>query len=163
MRIVLADYFKLHGRPESDALIANAATLLEKVNALLERAEQDRVVPGIDQVSQNHVASGYRHAGANASTANAAVASKHLTCHGIDLQDIIGTRALAVWCIQNLEQLEECGLWMEDPRWTGGRTNTDPWVHLQDVPPRSGRRVYVPSSQPPTDPDFYKRAGLSPP
>ena len=161
MRIVLADYFKLHGRPEMTALVDNAEALLAKVNKLLAYAEDAGIVPGIDQISHNHVSSGYRPAGVNAATRNAALRSKHLTCHAVDLQDTIHTRALATWCVRHLARLEECGLWMEDPRWTGGRINTDPWVHLQDVPPGSGRRIYIPvdpRTSPPTDPTFFLRA-----
>lgn len=163
MLLTLDQYFHLHGRPAEPALISNAGALLAKVQQLLSLAKADGIEPGIDQVSKNPIASGYRPAGANAATANAAAASTHLTCEGVDLQDIIGTRALAVWCIKNLRHLEACGLWMEDPRWTAGRTNTDPWVHLQGKPPRSGKRVYVPSTAPAQDPDFYARHQLTVP
>lgn len=163
MLLTLDQYFQLHGRPAEPALIANATQLLSKVNRLLSLAKRNLVEPGLDQVSKTAIASGYRPAGANAATANAATASTHLTCEGIDLQDIIGTRALAVWCIKNLRHLEACELWMEDPRWTAGRVNTDPWVHMQGKPPRSGKRVYVPSTAPAQDPDFYIRNGLTAP
>ena len=39
--------------------------------------------------------------------------------------------------------LEQLGLYMERPQWTPD------WVHLQVRAPKSGRRVYVPSSKPP--------------
>lgn len=161
--ISLADYFTLHGKPETAALMDNAIELIRRINWLIEQAEQDEVGPGIDQVSGNPVASGYRPAGANAATSNAAVRSTHLTCEGIDLQDHLMNRDLAVWCCKNQDKLAAADLYMEDPRWTGGRTNTDPWVHLQSRGPKSGKRIYVPSMAPATDPDFYVRFGLKAP
>jgi len=95
----------------------------------------------------------------NARTANAAKASTHLTGQGCDLQDHLDRR-LAVWCLRNLYALESIGLWMEDPRWTGGTGNKDPWLHVQTRAPGSGRRVFAPSSAPPGDPTFYTRHGL---
>lgn len=123
----------------------NAEDLVGKVNNLLAFAEVDGVQPGFDQVTRTHVASGWRPSGVNERTSNAATASRHITGQGIDLQD--GTdRGLARWCLANLDALEDCGLWMERPQWTGG---ADPWVHLQSVPPGSGKRVYIPSTMPP--------------
>lgn len=163
--ITREEYFKLHGEPAGDTrevMLFNADELLVRVNTLLEYAHEDGVDPGIDQVSGNFVASGYRPAGVNAATANAAAGSKHLTCQAVDIQDVPG-RALADWCCRHIQRLVATGLWMEDPRWTGGKTNTDPWVHLQTKSPQSGRRVYIPSLTMPTDPDFFSSRGLAVP
>lgn len=122
----------------------NALETVERANKLLEAAAVDGVVPGVDQYTKNAVASGWRPNGVNARTQNAAATSRHITAQAVDLQDTTD-RALARWCLRNLAKLEEIGLWMEDPRWTGGK---DPWVHVQPVPPRSGHRVYVPSTSP---------------
>lgn len=126
----------------------NAAELLRRVNLLLGAAKKQGVAPGIDQMTGTAVAGPWRPASVNERTANSGKTSTHLTGEGIDLQDTKG-RPLARWCLRNLALLEELGLWMEDPRWTAGKTQTDPWVHLQSRPPKSGRRVYVPSSAPP--------------
>ena len=67
--------------------------------------------------------------------------SKHRTGHAVDVFD--PHRDLAAWCIAHQDQLIECGLAMEDPRWA------PVWVHLQDLLPASGRRVFIPSSDPP--------------
>lgn len=123
----------------------NAGMLLARVNLLISWAAADGVFPGIDSKTGTHVASGWRPTEINARTSNAGKASKHITMQGIDVQDT-PDRTLARWCLRNLASLEEIGLWMEDPQWTGG---ADPWVHFQSVPPGSGRRVYVPSSAPP--------------
>ena len=37
---------------------------------------------------------------------------------------------------------------MEDPRWT------PTWLHVQTIPPKSGRVVFIPNSSPPLDPSF---------
>jgi hypothetical protein len=115
----------------------NAQVTVAKANELLERAGRS----DIDQV-----ASGWRPAAVNDATANAARSSRHLTAEAVDLPD--ADRTLAGWCVDNLDTLKEIGLWMEDPRWT------PTWIHLQIVPPKSGKVVYIPSTKPPLDPSF---------
>lgn len=66
--------------------------------------------------------------------------STHKEGRGGDIYDL--SRQFASWCLAHPEELEKRGLYMEDPRWTPS------WVHLQDVPPRSGLRVYRPSMAP---------------
>jgi hypothetical protein len=126
----------------TDAIRANIAELLGRVNLLLSWAYADGVRPALDAKTGTHVASGWRPKAINDATSNAASASKHLTGEGIDLRDN-GTRDLAQWCLKNEDSLAEIGLWMERPQWT------PTWVHLQSVPPKSRRRFYVPSSKPP--------------
>ena len=126
-----------HAEELTDEILANAHLTVAKCNELLERAGRS----DIDQV-----ASGWRPASVNDATANASRSSRHLTAQAVDLPD--ADRSLATWCVDNLDVLREIGLWMEDPRWT------PTWVHLQIVPPRSGRTVYIPSSAPASDPDF---------
>jgi hypothetical protein len=82
------------------------------------------------------VSSGWRPQAINAALANASPRSKHLSCEAIDLEDPEG--ALDAWCLRNLDALEAVGLWLEHPDATPG------WCHLQTVPPRSGRRVFMP-------------------
>lgn len=148
MTITLDDYLMGRGRDYAAELTAeilgNATTTVGRVNLLLAMAEAAGVEPGLDQATGTAVSSGWRPAGVNSRTANAAAGSKHLTGEAVDLQDT-PERALATWCLANLDALEQAGLWMERPQWTGGR---DPWVHLQIVPPKSGRRCYVPSTKP---------------
>lgn len=142
--LTLDDY--LMGRDASHPLDAatrdNAHELLGRVNLLLTWAHKDGIWPGTDFYTSTPVASGWRPAAINDRTANAAKNSNHLTGRAIDLRDT-PDRALARWCLRNLDTLAELGLWMEDPQWTPS------WVHLQTVPPRSGRRVYVPSTSAP--------------
>jgi hypothetical protein len=152
-------YFALHGRPTTAALIENAREWLRRTNVLLDFAIEAGIELAVDQLSGNHIASGHRPAGVNARTANAAVASTHLTCEGGDIQDNL-SRSLMIYLVANEELLERIGMWMEDPRWTAGTNRGDPWCHLQTKPPRSGNRIYIPSDKPAGDPHFYERAGL---
>jgi len=58
----------------------------------------------------------------------------------------------ALWCLDHLEIIKDCELYMEDPRWTNGCGS---WVHLQIYPPRSGKRVFIPSATPPCNPTLW--------
>jgi len=127
---------RTHGRELTHEIIQNAQVTVDKANELLERFEAETGIV-IDTV-----ASGWRPSAVNGNTKNAATGSRHLTARAVDLRDT-PERDLARWCLRNLDQLEDIGLWMEDPQWT------PTWVHLQILPPGSGRRVYVPSTQPP--------------
>ncbi len=109
---------------------ANAAELLGRVNNLLAAlgwADPD-------------VRSGWRPHAINDATSNAAAHSKHLTGQAIDLAD--PDRSLARAIKLEPDVLVQFGLFAEDFRWTPS------WVHLQSVPPKSGRRIYVPNNAP---------------
>ncbi len=118
----------------------HAEQLVAKVNNLLAFADADGVAPATSSRG-DAIASGWRPPAVNDATTNAAKSSKHRTGQAVDLADG-ADRGLARWCLSNLDALEQIGLWMEDPRWT------PTWVHLQLVPPGSGKRVYVPSTAP---------------
>ena len=139
--ITLEAYWKgrdvTHAEELTDEIRSNAEITVARCNELLARAGRS----GLATVN-----SGWRPAAVNDATANAAAGSRHLTAQAVDLPD--ADRTLAGWCVDNLDILDEIGLWMEDPRWT------PTWLHLQTVPPKSSKRVYVPSSKPPSDPSF---------
>lgn len=118
----------------TEAIKKNGRDTVAKINRLLELAAKDGIC--CDQLS-----SGWRPAKVNSATSNSAKNSLHITGEACDLAD--PNRALAQWCILNLDKLDKIGLWMEDPRWT------PTWVHLQTRPPKSGKRVYIPNNQPP--------------
>ena len=82
-----------------------------------------------------YVSSGYRPLSINAS-AGGAKKSAHLNCQAVDIKDQDGL--FANWCLNNLTLLEECGIYLEDPRYTIG------WVHLDIRGPKSGKRVFIP-------------------
>jgi hypothetical protein len=126
---------KKHAQDLTIEIVNNAALTVSRINRLLGLAAQDGV-------ECETVSSGWRPLAINDKTANAAKLSKHLKALAVDLRDN-ESRDVARWCLRNLKQLESIGLWMEDPRWT------PTWVHLQIVPPGSGRRVFVPSIKAP--------------
>ncbi len=149
--ITLADYWMgrdaEYAQELTDGIWANARRLLTSVNALLALAAEDGVSPGVDSRTGTWVSSGWRPRAVNDRTSHAGKRSTHIMGLGIDIQDT-PDRALARWCLAHAGKgglLEQLGLYMERPQWTGG---ADPWVHLQKIPPGSGRRVYIPSSDP---------------
>ena len=127
--IALADYFmgrdRTHAHELTERLRDNAVITVERANGLLARAGMTGIVT-----------SGWRPHAINALVPNASPRSKHLSCEAIDLDD--EDDALDDWCMRNLAALEEIGLWLEHPDATPG------WCHLQIVPPRSRRRVFMP-------------------
>lgn len=62
--------------------------------------------------------------------------SNHKEGLAVDRYDPQG--AIDQWCIEHLEVLEHCGIYLENPKATNG------WSHWQCVPPRSGRTVFMP-------------------
>lgn len=69
-----------------------------------------------------------------------AMGSSHLYGCAVDIADPKGE--LAKWCVANKAKLIECGLWMEDPKYTQGKNGS--WVHLQSYAPKSMNRVFNP-------------------
>lgn len=115
---------------------ANGAETVKRINRLV-----DLYVVDTGNAHPDVWASGWRPEGVNSITSNAATLSSHITAEAGDVRDPV--RLFAKWCNANLHALETCGLWMEDSRWCPS------WVHLQTKPPKSGKRVYIPSSKPP--------------
>lgn len=62
--------------------------------------------------------------------------SKHLSGQAADVADPDGK--LADWLMINDKKVEESRLWVEHPDFTKG------WVHFQSVPPKSGKRFFIP-------------------
>lgn len=121
----------------TDAIHENAILTVACINAVLALAEKEGIIREI-------VSSGWRPQSVNDATKNAAKNSKHLVANAGDIAD--SDRKLAQWCVSNPNKLAECGVWIEDPRWT------PTWVHFQRVPPDSGKRIYVPNRKPPSAP-----------
>lgn len=65
-----------------------------------------------------------------------AMGSSHLYGCAVDIADPKGE--LKKWCAENKAKLIECGLWMEDPKYTKG------WIHLQNYTPKSMNRFFIP-------------------
>lgn len=62
--------------------------------------------------------------------------SSHLSGKAADISDPDGK--LAKWLLENENKLSVAGLWCEHPNYTKG------WCHLQSVPPKSGKRFFIP-------------------
>jgi len=110
--------------PLSAELEANLTKLLEVLNKF-------RTIYGKPMI----VSSGYRPGHYN-TDAGGAKNSNHRVCLACDFHDADGS--LDQFCIDNLNILEACGLWLESLDSTPG------WTHLQCVPPSSGSRVFHP-------------------
>lgn len=118
----------------------HATALLDVVNDLLETAAAAGCKlptnPKTDSQISGNGNGGFRPQESSVGAKN----SKHKDGRAVDIFD--PKRQFASWCMAHLSELEKRDLYMEDPRWT------PTWVHLQDVPPGSGKRVYVPSTAP---------------
>jgi hypothetical protein len=64
--------------------------------------------------------------------------SKHLLGLACDISDTDGS--LMIWILNNLLLMQNVGLYFEDFRYTPN------WIHFQAVPPTSGKRIFIPSS-----------------
>ena len=95
------------------------------------------------------LSSGYRPQHVNAQTDGAALNSLHMK--GL-AADVVDDRELAIFCLSDEKLLEHFGLYIEDPRYTRRRSPDTKewmfWVHLQVVPPKSGKRVFIPHNGP---------------
>lgn len=112
----------------------------------------DKLLIAINEVRKAYgqpmiVNSGWRPKNINESTPNAAKGSKHLNGLAVDIRDITGN--LWSWCLLNLELLQSYDVYLEDRRYT------PTWVHFQIVAPLSGKRIFVPSSNPPAAPEKW--------
>ena len=83
------------------------------------------------------VTSGWRPASINGMVKGAAPKSNHMVGLACDIFD--GNGDLMRWVLNNLKMMSDLGLYLEDFRWTPN------WVHFQCVPPKSRKRIFVPS------------------
>lgn len=108
----------------------NIDLLLEKMNVIRKAYAKPMIV-----------ASGWRPKEINDATKNAAKKSNHTKGLAVDIRDVDGK--LWKWVILNLKLMKQLGIYLEDKRWT------PTWVHFQIVPPKSEKRIFIPSSAPP--------------
>lgn len=87
------------------------------------------------------VSSGWRPQAINNATKGAAVQSNHTKCLAVDIVDI-HPHPLMTLILDNLDKAEKHGVYFEDFRATAS------WVHIQIVAPKSGKRIFVPNSNP---------------
>ena len=141
--ISLEDYFGTYwDHPDAtDEVEKNAVELLDRCNRLYALAAADGCELPINPKTWTGVSGktdgGFRPSESTTGAAN----STHKTGQGVDRYD--PNRRLAAWILAHPESLKECDLYMEDCRWAVG------WVHLQSIPPRSKKRVYIPNANAP--------------
>jgi len=139
-KITLKEFLK--GRAEfkdlDEDIQKNIEITLEKINKVREFYNKPmKVNDGL------RIKKGYKGSGAPK--------SKHFQGQAIDIDDN-DSGNFAKWCMVNLAFLASVGLFMEDFRWTNGCGS---WCHFQSVPPKSGKRVFVTSNTPPSNPALW--------
>lgn len=126
----------------------------------LPKDQQDNIMDLFERINKVRSAygkpmkvnDGYRRA--QDAPKNGAAASNHFKGAAIDLDDDdAGT--LWKWLMQpkQMQMLKDLGLWLEHGCWTHSAGGT--WVHFQIFPPKSGHRIYVPSTAPNPNPSFW--------
>lgn len=118
-----------HNYRTDEGIDANLSILLNKLN-------QIRTKYGIPMIVTSGLRSQAQQDGLIAAGKSNAPKSHHLTGEAADVLDSDG--ALKSWVMANLSFIEDVGLWMED------FSSTPNWVHFQIVPPRSGKRFFIP-------------------
>jgi hypothetical protein len=136
--ISLAEYVGPWGRsPDwTSERKQNAIGLLSAVWKLMSLAMSDGIEFPINPVTHSSV-SGQTLGGFRPQASPVgAPKSNHKQGLAVDLYD--PHDLIDAWCMSHLDVLEQCGIWLESPTATPG------WSHWQCVPPKSGRRVFLP-------------------
>jgi len=136
--ITLADYFgEWYACPDAtETRRDNAERLLDACGDLELQARNDGVVFPINPATNSEV-SGATYGGFRPmSCTQGALHSSHKEALAVDRYDPDGE--IDSWCMNNLEQLERCGIYIEHPDSTPG------WSHWTIKPPGSGNRVFRP-------------------
>ena len=115
---------------------ANAVKLLAACQLLSGLAEMDGVLFHINPKTLTQV-SGTMNGGFRPQEGLiGAPKSNHKTGCAVDWYDPF--EDIDDWCMDNLDKLTACGIWLEHPKSTHG------WSHWQNLPPNSGNRVFLP-------------------
>lgn len=122
----------------SDEQVANMNTLIPRVNQLLEKFGEKRAVESGFRSKADHERI-YNEINAKRKLQNLPPVkipwkSNHLVAAAIDLED--KDAKLYNFARANEKLLKELGLWCEERM--GG------WLHMQCIPPKSGRRFFLP-------------------
>jgi hypothetical protein len=121
---------------------ANLTTLLERINKV--RAAYGKAMKVND---------GYRRP--EDTPKNGAKKSKHLTGQAIDIDDDeAGTLWFWLMKPEQMQLLKDVGLWLEHGCYTHCK-KFGTWVHFQIVAPNSQKRIFIPSSDPNPNPNFW--------
>lgn len=87
--------------------------------------------------------------------AHGAKQSNHYKGAAIDIDDN-DAGDLWFWLMkpEQMRLLKDIGLWLEHGNWTHNK-KYGTWVHFQIFPPKSGKRIYIPSAEPDPNPKFW--------
>lgn len=124
--ITLEDYWMGRDKkyPPSEIQVQDAEDLIEKINLL-----------SLEYDHELTLTSGYRPPEITDQIPHAVHDDAHERCQGIDLRD--EDKELSQWLLCNQAILETLGLWMESPQ------SAHDHVHLQNYPPKSGKRIFL--------------------
>lgn len=136
--ITLQEYFGPHwDHPDAtEERKANAERLL----ALCEKLELIALADGVrfpDNPVTGSGVSGNTYGGFRPqSCPQGAPNSSHKEGLAVDRYD--PSNEIDAWCMENLKELNECGIYIEAPK------STPRWSHWTIKPPKSGKRVFIP-------------------
>lgn len=117
----------------------NLMILLERINKIRTAYGKPMSVSSGYRSMEDHIAIYKKIAGQKRivfDESKVPKASKHLYGQAVDIAD--PDESLAKWVRENVKLLEEIGLWIEDQEYTKG------WEHFQCLPPKSGKRFFIP-------------------
>lgn len=127
--MISAKELNKNGFPTTPEIDANLVILLERLNKIRSAWAKPMIITsGLrDQTKQDNLIAQGR---------STAKKSKHLTGQAADVSDPNG--ALKKWIMDNMSLMEQIGFWFED------FNSTPTWIHMQIVPPLSGKRIFLP-------------------
>lgn len=134
--ISLGEYFGKWLTQADKVAVARAGTLVIAVNRLMEIAEADGVAFPVNPATKSQI-SGKNYGGFRPKDCPIGAAkSNHKLGAAVDLFDPLN--AIDEWCMSHVNQLEECGIYIEHPNYTDG------WAHWSTIKPSSGARIFKP-------------------
>lgn len=119
---------------QSKEIQGNLGILLERVNKVRAAYGKPMIVTSGLRTMEDHLRI-YREKGIT-DQSKIPMRSRHLFGQAVDISD--PKQELQQWILKNEKLMEEIGLWFED------FSATKNWVHMQIVPPASGRRFFKP-------------------
>ena len=134
--ITLDQYFGIYAS-HADAgpgMYAAAEAMLEKVNALLDKAQSSGIQPEVNPNTNSQVSGEFNGGFRPQDCPVGAAKSSHKQARAVDVFD--PHNALDGWITDDI--LVEFGLYREHP------DDTPRWCHLSDKAPGSGRRTFHP-------------------
>ena len=120
------------------AISVNIDRLLNKVNALLAYMQQDKVIVPINMKTRTQISGDLNGGFRPQDCAIGAPNSNHKQGLAVDLYDPLGKVDEWVTNPNNLKKIQALDLYFED------KSATEGWCHVQIVPPKSGRRWFLP-------------------